>query len=249
MHIIYKKIGETSLEALKRFRKEAGKLEETLSYAGRLDPMASGQLLLLEGEENDRRDDFLDLDKNYEFSILFGATTDTFDLLGLVELAENTDLPLTVNRLNEVLQSFIGKWEMVYPPYSAQTIAVDGKKIPLWQLARANCLPSNLPTKDVEVYEASCMEITEITTEDVLNYIETNIPKVSGDFRQEEIIARWQQVLADADKPLQLAHCSVSGSAGLYVRRLAYEVGSKLSCPSLAFSIDRTAIDVPENLI
>lgn len=244
MKIIHKDIGETSLEALESFRQLSGKSAERLSYAGRLDPMAAGKLLVLEGEENDQRSEFLGLDKTYEFSILFGASTDTFDLLGLVdEVTKSNHLPLTVNKIKETLRSFVGDWNMKYPPYSAKTVEVDGKMTPLWQIARAGRIKDiQLPTKEVSIYEADCSDVREVDRSYIIDYIIDYITKVSGDFRQEAIIKRWKEVLLDADQPLQLASCQVSGSAGLYVRRLAYEVGRQLTVPSLAFSITRTKI-------
>ena len=47
---IYKNEGETPLECLERFRVEQPLYKDaTLSYAGRLDPMAEGILLVLVG--------------------------------------------------------------------------------------------------------------------------------------------------------------------------------------------------------
>ena len=61
---VYKKRGETPLQALNRLRKEAPKLEnEILSYAGRLDPLAEGLMLVLIGEANKKREKYLNLDK------------------------------------------------------------------------------------------------------------------------------------------------------------------------------------------
>ena len=241
MEIIHKNIGETTLEALKRFRASSRQHEERLSYAGRLDPMASGKLLILEGEENDSRSEFLGLDKTYEFTILFGVSTDSFDLLGFPEEIVADFSALTIDEINEILQSFLGSWEMTYPPYSAKNVAVDNKKVPLWQLARSGHLPEKLPTKNVEVYEASCKSIEEMTSQEILKYVHTHIPLVSGDFRQREVIARWEDVLKDQDQ-FYLAHCRAAGSSGLYVRRLAKEVGVRLNVPALAFSITRIQI-------
>lgn len=51
VHILDKPIGYTPLHALQSFRIARGIAEsERMSYAGRLDPMASGLLLLLQGE-------------------------------------------------------------------------------------------------------------------------------------------------------------------------------------------------------
>ncbi len=82
---IYKKLGETPLECLNRLRLEKPDYKEAvLSYAGRLDPMAEGVLLVLVGEENKNREKYLSLSKTYIVEILWGIETDTYDLLGRV---------------------------------------------------------------------------------------------------------------------------------------------------------------------
>jgi|AntRauTorcE11897_2_1112592.scaffolds.fasta_scaffold00394_22 tRNA pseudouridine(55) synthase len=243
MYTTSKKIGETPLEALQRFRKDNGIDKSVrLSYAGRLDPMASGKLLILEGEENDRRQEFLDLDKTYEFSILFGASTDTFDLLGLVDDIQE-DVSITKDAVQKVLHNMVGEWQMTYPPYSAKTVTYKGEKVQLWKLARSGRLEEvSLPKRSVYVYEASCADLEKIDDNYIINYIINYITNVSGDFRQEKIIERWKEVLLGKEIQLPLAHCRVSGSSGLYVRRLAYEIGRELKLPSLAFSIQRTDV-------
>ena len=50
--IANKKVGETLLQALNKLRKGFSFLEnQKLTYAGRLDPMAEGKLLVLIGDE------------------------------------------------------------------------------------------------------------------------------------------------------------------------------------------------------
>ena len=105
--IIHKNLGETPLEALERFRLEQIKKSDNnlisnstkldsvtdnsinwkkipMTYAGRLDPVAEGELLILIGEECKNKEKYLGLDKEYEVEILLGLTTDTYDILGLV---------------------------------------------------------------------------------------------------------------------------------------------------------------------
>jgi tRNA U55 pseudouridine synthase TruB len=75
------------LEVLENFKEENPKYKEIkFAYAGRLDPMAEGQLLILVGDTCKERDKYLNLDKEYEFEILLGLKSDTKDLLGLAEL-------------------------------------------------------------------------------------------------------------------------------------------------------------------
>ncbi|MFA6190415.1 MAG: hypothetical protein WC711_02825 [Candidatus Staskawiczbacteria bacterium] len=83
--ILNKKEGETPLSALENFRKKNPKyFNIPITYAGRLDPMASGVLVLLAGEEAKNKEKYLALDKEYNFSVLFGFSTDTYDILGKV---------------------------------------------------------------------------------------------------------------------------------------------------------------------
>ena len=82
---LHKEQGETPLECIERWRAEHKEyLGIALSYLGRLDPMAEGVLLVAVGEENKNREAYLGLDKEYEFEVLFGFETDTYDLLGVV---------------------------------------------------------------------------------------------------------------------------------------------------------------------
>lgn len=76
--IIYKRIGETPLEAMEKARFNHPEWEKLpMTYAGRLDPVAEGLLLVLAGEDCKEKDKYLDLTKEYELSVLFGFETDT----------------------------------------------------------------------------------------------------------------------------------------------------------------------------
>src|SRR3989344_2406007 len=88
LYNLYKPRGETPLERLSNFlRKE--KIKEKAAYMGRLDPMAEGVLLIATGDDIKKREEFLNLDKEYEFSALFGFSTDTYDILGKILRVEN----------------------------------------------------------------------------------------------------------------------------------------------------------------
>ena len=91
--IAYKNIGETPLECLERHRKERSIDKDIpMTYAGRLDPMAEGLMILLVGEECKNKDKYLGLDKTYEFKILVGFSTDTYVFLSLKKSAISSRL-------------------------------------------------------------------------------------------------------------------------------------------------------------
>lgn len=91
-----------------RFRAENPQHKETkMTYLGRLDPMAEGLLLVLSGDTRDKNK-FLDLDKTYEFEVLWGVSTDTYDVLGQVESMDST-VSVTSRKLESVLKKILSK--------------------------------------------------------------------------------------------------------------------------------------------
>jgi len=248
---LYKQIGETPLQALKRLRRRRPELADArLSYAGRLDPMACGILPVLVGEENDRREDFLGKDKTYTFTILFGFSTDTFDLLGKPTernlssakklLEDESDF---TDKLNRICDRFVGEWSMRYPPYSAKTVELDGEKKPLWKIARAGRLDEvTLPTKQVTIYDLKLLRTRLMSREYLQRYITHYVTKLDGDFRQDEIITSWENVLTKALQTLPAAKCRLHCSSGTYVRRLVQEIGSRLSTGGTTFFLLRTGV-------
>jgi tRNA pseudouridine(55) synthase len=238
--MIYKNEGETPLECLDRFRVEQPLYKDAvLSYAGRLDPMAEGVMLVLVDEENKNREKYLGLDKTYEVEILFGVKTDTGDILGKVE--EVKEIP-TEKDVNEVLQSFVGTFVQKYPPYSSKT--VDGK--PLFQWAREGKLDEiEIPEKTSEIYSIELLDKRFMSAEDILVQVRERISKVKGDFRQEEIVASWESFVSksaqvsDKSAKMPIIRIQVKCSSGTYMRTLAEKVAEKLDTVGIAWSINR----------
>src|SRR3990167_742701 len=145
---LFKKLGEPPRERLERLRVQKPHYEhEVLSYAGRLDPMAEGVMLCLVGSANKRREAYLELSKEYVFDVLFGFSTDTYDVLGR---AIETGDPATITRglVRKGLNEFRGHIEQDYPPYSSKT--VEGKSLFEW--ARNNALSALvMPSRSVTI--------------------------------------------------------------------------------------------------
>ncbi len=122
--VINKPIGMTPLQAIKKLKQKIKELQNTkMTYAGRLDPLAHGILLILIGEEAKERQPYLSLPKSYEFEVIFGLQTDTYDLLGYLK-EENTkqitpNVKIIVNRF---VKSMLGKNMQSYPPYSSKPV-------------------------------------------------------------------------------------------------------------------------------
>jgi tRNA pseudouridine55 synthase len=238
---IYKPIGKTPKDMLDILRKRENlDLGIPLTYAGRLDPLAEGLLIVLAGDRVHDKDQFSHLGKTYEFSLLLGIGTDTHDLLGMVtDIAPPGSLNLlSENRIQEVLQTFSGTCEQLYPMYSSKT--VDG--VPLWQYAREGKIPSHMPIHSVNITFAKTPHIRTITSSEILSHCIDNIGKVEGDFRQEEIIQKWKEVLNTNNQTYILVDCVVDVSSGTYIRTLCADVGKALGVPALAYHIKRTRV-------
>lgn len=237
--IIYKQVGETPLEALERYREAqiaAGHAEFAgipMTYAGRLDPMAEGELLILIGDECKNKERWLALDKEYEVEIVFGIDTDTHDALGLAGVANWTGIP---SNMTPSLERYTGRFSQEYPAYSSRT--VKGKQ--LHGLARIGDLPDEMPTKEVEIYSIELLKQGIISATDLKERIFSMIDKVKGDFRQEEIRQQWEEILIGGD--LQMVKIRVNCSSGTYMRSLAHRMGKDAHSGAFALAISRTHI-------
>ncbi len=247
--LIYKKLGETPLEALERFRAE--KIAEAyptqdwktipMTYAGRLDPMAEGLLLILIGDECKNKEEYLGLDKEYEVEILFGVSTDTHDVLGLVDFPKGRPSEVNIPKVypSGYFSKYIGKFSQPYPSYSSKT--VNGKQ--LHQLARSDELPDEMPEKEVEIYSiAEVYPPTIITAVELKVRILSSIDLVKGDFRQSEVKSSWKQTLNGSTKIFSIITIRVKCSSGTYMRSLAHKIGKDMGTCALALSIKRTKI-------
>jgi tRNA pseudouridine55 synthase len=132
--IIDKPVGPTSAKVVaivKRALREGGYPKTKVGHGGTLDPLATGVLPIALGEATKLTGRMLNADKAYEFTISFGAETDTLDLEGDV-VATSETLP-SVAEIEAVLPRLTGAIEQVPPAYSA--LKVGGKRA--YDLARA----------------------------------------------------------------------------------------------------------------
>ena len=241
--LLKKKEGETPLAALLRFKERNKKYKNVkMTYAGRLDPLVSGLLLILAGDTTKEKEKYLGLSKEYKFEILFGFATDTYDILGKV-------LPTTIRtnstieknelerKIKQNLKYFTGKFMQKYPMYSSKT--VDGK--PLFAYARAGKVVES-PEREVRVSSLKLLKIRTLSAQKFLQNIERRVAKVKGDFRQKEILKIWRIKLNKSKEKFSVASFYIKCGSGTYVRSIANDFGQKIGLPSLALSIKRTKI-------
>jgi len=237
--VSFKEVGETPLEVIETIKSEVAEFKDVpITYAGRLDPMAEGVLLLLVGDEVHEKEEYLKLDKVYTFEVLFGFSTDSYDVLG--KITDSEDGKLTKKLLETAIKGLVGTREEEYPPYSSRP--VDGK--PLFQWARDGRLHEiTIPTHDVTVDKLSFVELNTIGTKELIETIQTNVDLVKGDFRQEEIKELWKAYIENSMmEEFQIAKFYIECSSGTYVRTIVCEIGKRLGIPTTTFHIKRESV-------
>lgn len=239
---VYKPIGITPNQLIEKLRKIHSEYrDEKIGFAGRLDPLARGVLLLMIGEETKNRDKYLALSKVYEFQVLFGVETDTFDALGYLQSNKLSSTPDNLEEgIKEFINSKMGKQVQIYPPYSSKTVL--GK--PLYWWARNNKLSEiKIPEKEIEIFSFDLIKIEDRPTKLIKEKVLANIAMVEGDFRQEETINKWNNLFeSNLAKFFKVASFRIHCSSGTYVRSLVQDLGKEVGSGAIALDILRTKV-------
>ena len=116
--------------------------------------MATGVLIMGVGKGTKQLQGFLECTKTYEATVLFGAATDTYDVLGKV-LRKGDYAFVTREKVENALGKFRGKIMQRPPIYSA--LRVQGKR--LYEYAREGKeVPKEIEKRPVRVEELEIME-------------------------------------------------------------------------------------------
>ncbi|MEK7063003.1 MAG: hypothetical protein AAB946_03145 [Patescibacteria group bacterium] len=244
---LFKPRGETPLECLQRFKfvaRKEGKIkdDEKLAYMGRLDPMAEGVLLIATGDDIKKREEFLNLDKEYNFTVLFGFATDTYDILGKILRVEKINP--SANGLDEIflrkaIQIYEGEREQKYPPFSSKTVSSKA----MYEWARMEKLDEiEIPSKKITVHKINFSGLQKLQAKELLGRLLMDISRVKGDFRQHDTLVLWKQMLQNETSDLFLGKFSATVSSGTYIRSIVNDLGATLGVGACALSIIRTRV-------
>ncbi len=150
--LLDKRLGVSSNKALQEVRRlfNANKGGHT----GSLDPLATGLLPLCFGEATKVSAMMLDDNKRYQAVVKLGVITDTGDAEGKV--IEQKPVPeLSLELINDCLQTFMGEIDQVPPMYSA--LKHNGKK--LYELAREGKVVER-KARRVSIFEINLLDLT-----------------------------------------------------------------------------------------
>lgn len=123
-------------------------------HAGTLDPLATGILPLAFGEATKTVPYCQDAEKTYQFTVKWGASTNTDDSEG--EITKTSDARPTKEQLLAVMQNYTGQIEQVPPQFSA--IKIDGQRA--YALARKG-EDVEIDARKVIVYQLDLLSFSE----------------------------------------------------------------------------------------
>lgn len=177
---VYKEKGWTSFDVVAKLRHVLG--EKKIGHTGTLDPDATGVLPVCVGKATKVCELLTEKEKTYRAVMLLGKKTDTQDISGKVLQEKKLGKDITPEKIQLVIQGFVGEYMQTPPMYSA--LKVNGKK--LYELAREGKTVERKPRKVIfheiiieeialplVVFQVTCSKGTYIRTlcEDIGNQL------------------------------------------------------------------------------
>ena len=177
---------------------------------------------------------YLGHNKEYEFEIIFGISTDTDDPMGIIDNIDEyniINIESYCNKIKEYIK--IGKFEQNFHTYSSKRI----KGVPMWKQPEIDIKPSH----QVEIFSIHYKAIKKYDfnewKENIINII-NKIDKKKN-FRQEEIIKNYDNVKKDYIYSLPI---KINVSSGFYIRQLVADIKNELNIIILTYDINRINI-------
>ena len=149
--IINKPLGYTSRDIVNIVGKALN--TKKVGHTGTLDPNASGVLVLCIGKALKMCELMTNHDKEYMAEVILGISTDTLDMDSNATVLQDVNVNIEKSKIEDVVKSFIGKYEQVVPVYSS--VKVNGRK--LYEYARSNT-KVDLPKKEVQINDISIVD-------------------------------------------------------------------------------------------
>lgn len=248
---MYKNRCETPLEAIERFRVEQKLLaNDRLTYLGRLDPMAEGLLLVGVNIDKEIRESMLGLPKTYEVEILCGVSTDTSDVLGIVDnFSIEEELNKTFLKLDveKAIQEIKKVTHMPYHTFSSKPV----NGIPLFEYGKQGIELDEKPEKEISISEIEILKIHDKNWHEVIDEICLDVQKVNGDFRQPETVTGWQKFADEVHKffrtkpsaeKVTVINLRISSSSGAYMRSIVDMISAKIGLRLTVYGIKRIKV-------
>lgn len=249
---LWKRIGETPLQALQRARNDYHIPDWKKScYTGRLDPLAQGEMTILLGDQIHQSMYYNTANKTYRFQAILGVSTTSYDPLGRITNVRQVTAAQAEHFMEQVIQ-LSGKTEQQLPPYSAYRY----KGQPLWKHAVQGTLPDPLPTKTVQIYRVRALHphptqvsLDELRTEILADIQEVQTCSPQGVHDYNAFIGDWQSLQSGQLDHFYRICLEAEVGTGTFVRAIVYDTAQRLGIPAHTFRITRVRCVLPQDTL
>ena len=255
--IVYKPIGTTCGEIIESLKHKY----EFIAFAGRLDPMAHGDLLILTDKLVKDINFYNGLDKTYTFKFVIGLSTDSTDVLGIFNnphYLEKIDLDL----LSKSICNFSNHtYKQKYHKFSSfvPSNKINGKRKPSWWWSiHQPQTVIDLPAKTKTIFNIQIDLIQYISWVELKKTIIHNISLINknNNLRQEEVLEQWDKFewgfgsgfgpgsessagFESNPEPICEITCTATVSTGFYIRQFVQDLSDKFLVKMMCTDIFR----------
>ncbi len=234
---VNKPIGLSPKDCTDKLKKENVKV----GFAGRLDPLAYGLLPLVINDKGAvLQSSVMNKDKVYQFKMICGLSSTTFDILGRVTLLDHVQKEsFYVNSLKE----YVNKKEQILPKFCSKRVPLPGgnKNVPLWSLSIEGKETANITNPiDIKYIKILGTKVRSgrFLLEKLKKYIKL-IPE-HHNFDYKSILLSWESLV---EKEFYIIHAETLVSKGTFIRSICNE------CNGVGYDICRTSIKGEKDII
>lgn len=243
---LWKDFGITSNEFARRYKLNNNL--DSVCYAGRLDPMACGKMILLTNKDTKNVNKYLNHNKLYNFDLIIGIDTKSHDCLS--EINEIKEIMFKKEEeLISKLSTFIESYTIQkYPIVSNYTVKHNGIKKPLWWFYTNGYLDVELPSKNVCIFDSKINNIKTVPLNTLIYKFIDRIKLIDNEktiveLKTSTIIKQWENnVNKDIDRRQIVVNMELTVSSGFYIRQFCNDFGKYIGCGAIAFDITRLKI-------
>ena len=240
---IDKPAGISSHDIVNKLRKILN--TKKVGHVGALDIFATGVMLYLIGKSTKLSDKLMNMDKEYETTILFGVATDTQDIEGKITEIKTGYTINDMEDIDKIISSFKGKYNQVVSVYSS--VKVNGHKL-------RKVMRNETYEKHINYDEDNNKILTLTPKVENLETITIKIPKRVVEIFDIEILDKGNMDIKDLfglkddfrsipeNQTFPYLKIRVRTSKGTYIRQLAEDIGFELNMPAMLIALCRTKV-------
>lgn len=222
-----------------------------LCYAGRLDPLAQGVMLILTDEDVKEMNQHLTHNKVYKFQMVLGVSTQSHDIAGAITGVQGVHASEmhTQHIINE-LERFVPMYDHQQDPAVSSFVVRQGHiKKPLWWYDKHNIVIDTIPSKPVKIFTHTIENVAYVTAEELCHIAFQRLQtiqneKTKADLHINDIMQQYANVATSELRHTNLCIVTMTldVSTGFYIRKFCEDFGKHIGVPSSTFDITRLSI-------